>query len=73
MVLEEALDSLSALRVGVEGRIIRDLSLADLNRFLLAVQPAHLAKAAGQELGPEDQLVHRATYLRQALRQTEPA
>jgi len=73
MVLEEAMDSLSAIRVGVEGRMIKGLTLADLNRLFMAVQPAHLAKAAGQELGPEDQLVHRASYLRQALRQTEPA
>ncbi|MFI5355664.1 MAG: ATP--guanido phosphotransferase, partial [Desulfobaccales bacterium] len=44
--LEEALDSLSILRVGVEGKLVRNLTLADLNRLRMTVQPAHLAKAA---------------------------
>jgi protein arginine kinase len=70
--LEESLDSLSALRVGVEGQLVRNLGYAELNRLLLGVQSAHLAKSAGKELDPEEQLAHRASYLRNALKDVEP-
>jgi protein arginine kinase len=73
MGLEEALDSLSTLRVGVEGQMVQNLGFAELNRLLLGVQIAHLAKAAGKELAPEEQMAQRAAYLRNALRLVEPA
>jgi protein arginine kinase len=73
MGLEEALDSLSALRLGVEGRLVTNLGFADLNHLLMAIQPAHLAKASGKEPASEEILEQRALLLRQALRNVEPA
>jgi protein arginine kinase len=70
--LEEALDSFSALRLGVEGHLVRNLGFADLNHLLMAVQPAHLAKTTGKEPDSGEIPEHRASFLRQALRDVEP-
>jgi len=69
--LEEALDSLSTLRIGVEAKLLRGLGFAELNHLLFAVQPAHLAKAVGGELSSDDALTHRATLLRKELQMVE--
>lgn len=71
--LEEAFDSLSTLRVGVEAKLIQGLSFGSLNRLLFSVQPAHLAKAAGGELDANAALEQRATLLRNALREVQTA
>jgi protein arginine kinase len=65
--LEEALDSLSTLRVGIEAKLIRNIGFAEMNHLLFSVQPAHLAKTAGRELNADEALVHRANLLRNAL------
>jgi len=69
--LEEALDSLSTLRVGIEAKLIRNIGFAELNHLLFAVQPAHLAKAVGRELGADDALIQRANLLRNELQKVD--
>ena len=71
--LQEALDGLSALRVGVEQNLLKDLSLPNLNRLLIFIQPAHLAKLAARELNPEQEAVERAKLLGLFLKSVETA
>jgi protein arginine kinase len=71
LTLQEALDGLSALRVGVEQKILKDLDLPILNRLLIFIQPAHLAKIAGKELNPELESVERAKLLGEQLKDVE--
>jgi protein arginine kinase len=63
VTLPEALDGLSALRVGVEQKILTGLDLPKLNQLLILIQPAHLAKIAARELDPEGEAVERARIL----------
>ncbi|HVM32558.1 MAG TPA: ATP--guanido phosphotransferase [bacterium] len=70
--LEEALNGLSALRVGVEQKILAGLDLPNLNHLLILIQPAHLAKIAVRELRPEDEAQERARLLRMVLKPLEP-
>src|SRR5271154_770250 len=53
--MEEALDGLSAVRVGVEQKFLTGVDLPKLNNLLILIQPAHLAKIAARELGPEEE------------------
>ena len=69
--LEEALDSLSTLRIGVESKLIQNLGFDDLNHLLYTVHPAHLAKAAGKSLNEEEAMVQRAQLLRKGLQGVE--
>lgn len=71
--IEEALNGLSALRVGVEQKILTGMDLPNLNNLLILIQPAHLAKIAARELRPEDEVQERARLLRLALRPLEVA
>jgi protein arginine kinase len=71
LTLQEALDGLSALRVGVEQNILKDLDLPSLNRVLIFIQPAHLAKTAQKELNPDMESVERAKLLGQYLKDVE--
>jgi protein arginine kinase len=72
MTLQEALDGLSALRVGVERKILKGIDLPSLNRLLILIQPAHLAKVAARELKPEETSMERARLLGTVLRPVEP-
>ncbi|MGH7739189.1 MAG: ATP--guanido phosphotransferase [bacterium] len=69
--IEEALNGLSALRVGVSQKILTGLDLPNLNQLLILIQPAHLAKIAARELRPEDELQERAKLLRSVLKPVE--
>lgn len=73
VTLQEALDGLSALRVGVENNILKGLDLPNLNRLLILIQPAHLAKIAARELNPEQEAVERARILGMYLKAAEAA
>lgn len=63
LTLQEALDGLSALRVGVEQKILNGIDLPKLNSLLILIQPAHLAKIAARELNPEQEAMERARIL----------
>lgn len=63
----EALDYLSALRLGVELQLVRRLTVADLDALTLNIQPGHLQKRLGKELTPRSRDQVRAEYMRDAL------
>jgi protein arginine kinase len=69
--LREALDGLSALRVGVEQKILSGIDLPKLNHLLILIQPAHLAKIAARELNPEQEAMERARILGLTLKTAE--
>jgi len=71
LTLQEALDAFSGLRVGVQQRLVTGLTIPDLNRLVLLVQPAHLAKLARKELTPEEEAVERALWLRRSLKDVD--
>lgn len=73
ITLQEALDGLSALRVGVEQKILKGIDLPNLNHLLILIQPAHLAKIAAKELDLEQQALERARILGLYLKGAEPA
>jgi protein arginine kinase len=71
LTIQEALDGLSALRVGVEQKILRGIDLPKLNHLLILIQPAHLAKIAACEMNHEQEAVERARILGLYLKGTE--
>jgi protein arginine kinase len=73
ITLQEALDGLSALRVGVEQKILTGIDLPNLNSLLILIQPAHLAKIAARELNPEQEAMERARLLGMNLKSVETA
>lgn len=71
--LQEALDGLSALRVGIEQKILKGIDLPKLNSLLILIQPAHLAKIAARELNAEQEALERARILGMYLKAAEAA
>ena len=71
--LQEALDGLSALRVGVEQKILKGIDLPKLNSLLILIQSAHLAKIAARELNAEQEALERARILGMYLKSAEAA
>lgn len=71
--LQEALDGLSGLRVGVTQKILHGIDLPNLNRLLIMIQPAHLAKNSQGEMNPHAELADRAKLLNRILKDVEPA
>jgi len=62
----EALELLSAMRLGVVLGQVAGLTMKKLDALTLAVQPGHLQRAEGGALSPDDRDVHRAELLRAA-------
>ena len=71
MATGEALDHLSALRLGVHLGLVRRLTVAEVDDLTLAIQPGHLQKRLGQTLEPARRDVVRADFMRAALAQAE--
>jgi protein arginine kinase len=71
ITLQEALDGLSALRVGVERKILTGIDLPNMNQLLILIQPAHLAKIAARELTLESEAMERARILGLYLKSAE--
>ncbi len=69
--LQEALDELSAIRVGIEQKILTGIDLPNLNSLLILIQPAHLTKLSAKELNPEQEALERAKFLGKALKGVE--
>ena len=63
----EALDSLSALRLGIDAGILDDLPLSIVDELLLLTQPAHLQSLEKRVLSPEERDVVRARLVRERL------
>ena len=64
---EEALQHLSRLRLGIQLGLIKNLTVKELNKIFLLVQPGHLQKEAGKELDPTERDTYRAEKLRNLL------
>ena len=64
---EEALEALSALRLGVDMRMFRGVKLHTVNELFLLVQSAHLQKYCGRELEQNERDELRASLLREYL------
>ncbi|MBP7275648.1 MAG: protein arginine kinase [Kiritimatiellae bacterium] len=61
----EALDSLSALRLGIDTGILTPLPLSMVDELLLLTQPAHLQSMEKRVLSPEERDVARARLVRE--------
>ena len=64
----EALDWLSALRLGVELGMVRNLSVGTVNEVMLLTQPGHLQKMMLKELEPLERDLVRARLIREKMR-----
>lgn len=61
---EEATQLLSRLRLGIAIGVVPNLELPLINQLLVAVQPAHIQMAIGQELTQDQRREARASLLR---------
>jgi protein arginine kinase len=64
---EEALGCLSALRFGIQERLLEGFTIAAVNRALLLSQPGHLQRHTRELLKPEERDQRRAQLLREVL------
>ena len=67
METEEALDYLSALRLGVEMGLVRRLTVAEVDALTLGIQPGHLQRSLGTMLEPPRRDIVRAKLMREVL------
>ncbi len=65
---EETLNSLSALRLGVDMGMFSSVEIHTVNELFILVQPSHLQKYAGRELSSEERDIFRASLIRERLR-----
>ncbi len=63
----EFMELLSDVRLAVSLGFITEVSQTDLNRLMIAVQPASLQRHAGRDLAAEERDIIRANYIRTAL------
>ena len=64
---EETMLHLSHLRLGINLKRIKDVSLDTINELFLITQPAHLQKLRGARLKGEERSIARAELIRQRL------
>lgn len=64
---EEALNCLSALRLGIHHGLVEGFDIAAVNKALLLSQPGHLQRHLNERLDPEERDLRRARLLRQVL------
>jgi protein arginine kinase len=67
MKVEEAMQHLSLVRLGVVSGLLEGATAKDITRLLLLVQPAHLQGLLGKELEQDARAEARATLLRERL------
>jgi protein arginine kinase len=65
---EEAMDLFSAVRLGINLKLIKDISLKTLNELFICTQPAHLQRLEHRVLKPAERDVVRAQYIKNALK-----
>ncbi len=65
--VEESMKLLSVVRLGIALDLIDQASIADVHALMLAVQPAHLQRAAGREMGQDERRLERARIVRAKL------
>ncbi len=64
---EEAVEALSALRLGVNLGVIGGLSTQTINELFISTQPGHLQKAEKKALKPEERDRMRAEFIRKRI------
>ena len=64
---EEAMQFLSAVRLGSVLDILPEITLPQVNELFVLTQPAHLQKLEGSALEPEDRDIRRAAFVRNCL------
>ena len=64
LATSEAIEFLSALRLGASLGLVTRLKVAEVDRLILLVQPGHLQKSKGLALSPEERDEMRAEFLR---------
>lgn len=64
---EEVMRHLSAVRLGMQIGIIKDVDAKIINEIFIFAQPAHLQKMSGRELEPVERDVLRASFIREKL------
>ena len=64
---EETMDLLSAVRMGVNLKIIDDVKISTVNELFILTQPAHLQKIERSELNSPERDITRATFIRNRL------
>jgi protein arginine kinase len=64
---EETMDLLSAVRMGVNLRLIPDLEMRTVNELFIFTQPAHLQRLERSELNSPERDITRATFIRNRL------
>jgi len=72
MTSEETMDLLSSVRLGINLRLLEDISMPTVNELFIHTQPAHLQKIMGASLDGEERNAARARYLRTRLREPHP-
>lgn len=65
--VEEAMKLLSVARLGVALGLITETTIVDLHQLMLAVQPAHLQRAAEREMDQDERRRERARVVRARL------
>jgi len=68
----EALNLLSALRLGLDLGLVEKLSRRELDMLFIATQPAHLQKIKQQHLTADERDVARANMLRTFVKKIDP-
>ena len=66
---KEALNSLSALRMGVDLKMFTSLDIHTINKLFIAIQPAHLQKYSQKELSIAERDILRAKIIREKLQE----
>lgn len=70
---DETLNSLSALRLGVDMGMFSTVEIHTVNELFILVQPSHLQKYAGKELTSDERDILRASVVRERLRKVDKA
>lgn len=65
---KEALDLLSAMRLGTDLGIIDAMERADIDRLFMQIQPSHLQRIKNQALDPDERDAARAEHIREILK-----
>lgn len=65
---EETMTLLSAVRLGVNLKMVPGINVGDVNELFVITQPGHLQRLEGRELPPDDRDVVRASLLRKRFR-----
>lgn len=68
---QEALDLLSAVRLGVDLKLIKNIDYTVLNELMVAIRPAHLQSGAGREMEPLERDAVRAQIVKEKLKEVK--